>query len=249
MKSIVIKFIPNVSDFSKYRRLPQKNRTVAQSQVKALVESFKRFGACASTIIVIKTNAFGKKARYYIADGQHRIEAAEITKESMDVKIIELTDDTTLNVTQFIATLNNNAKAWSTINFLKAFASNGLAEYQMMLDIKEKTKLTITDLLYIFMGNGGAKENKLFKGGEMKFADKNKSIKVLASVLSVKDILPNKSFIRRNLIKAFNVVEDCKAMAEAIKKAVEKGVDFSENEQEFKKQIENLQKKQFLKVA
>jgi len=171
MKTIVIERINDVTDFSRFKRLPNKNRTVAKNQVKALVESFRRFGGGASTIIIIKTYAFGKKARYYIADGQHRIEAAELINETMDVKIMQLSDDTTLNVTQYIATLNNNAKAWSTINFLKAFADNGLVEYKLMLDIKDTTKLSITDLLYIFMGNGGTKENKAFKSGEMKFAD------------------------------------------------------------------------------
>lgn len=236
-ESVLVKFIPNVTDFSKFKFLSNQNRKVDEGQVKKLVDSFTQFGVAGVTIIVIKSAAFSGKDELFIGDGQHSINAAKRLGLPIDVKIIKLVDDSPLQVTKFIAALNNNSKAWSTNNFLTAFSNNGIREYKKLANVKSEHGFTITDLLYIYLGNGSTKENKMFKNGTLKFIDENDSDNLMQAVASVKNVIPNKAFTRRSLYKVMRIAKDYKKFAKAIQEVAKHQEaacsQFSENEQEF----------------
>ncbi len=217
--SITVKVLTNVSDFSAYKSLKESNRDTNETHIKKLMESFVQYGTGGVVVTIVKTSAFSGKNELYTADGQHTIIALERLGMSATVIIVRLVEDTPLKVTQYISTLNNNAKAWSTNNFLSAFASNGITEYKKMSNFKAEHGFTITDLLYIFLGNGGAKENKLFKSGTMKFIDEKDSTKLMNAVVKVMNVIPNKAYCRRSLYKVMRVAKDYNKMAKAILKA------------------------------
>jgi hypothetical protein len=252
-QSVLVKFIPNVVDFSKYKFLSEQNRKVDEGQVKKLMDSFEMFGVAAANMTVIKSAAFSGKDELYIGDGQHSMVAAGRLGIGLNVSIVKLVNDTPLNVTKYIATLNNNSKAWSTNNFLTAFSNNGIYEYTKLAAVKREHGLTITDLLYIYLGGGSTKENKMFKGGVLNFIDEKDSDKLLKAVVKVKNVIPNKAYVRRSLYKMMRMAKDYDKFAKAILVAAEglkiAQTKFSENETEFTEHLIRIYQQEFKKMA
>ena len=243
--SKLIGHTPNVTDFSKYKTLEGINRETTESNIKALEASFKEFGTASTNVTVVKTKAFNGKWEFCVVDGQNTIKAATNLGIGVNVVTVQLTDDTVLNVTKFIARLNNSAKAWSTNNFMNAFAGNGIYEYQELSRIKKESKLTITDLLHIFMGEAGTKENKAFKTGALKFIDEADSKVLLECATLLKTVVPNKAYIRRALYKVMRMSGDYEKLTKAIVTSADGFTIFPENEADFYKVIVQIYEKAF----
>jgi len=223
------------------------NRKIEEDQVKTLMTSFKRFGVARAIITVVRSRAFTGTYEYYIADGQHSLIACKRLDLPFNVIIIELENDTRLEVTQYIATLNNSNKAWSTKNYLKAYCDNGIFEYVKALKVINETGLTVTDFEFIYLGSGGTKEHQSFKNGLMKFPNEADSDKLLEAVMMVKPHVPNKAFARRSLYKVMRMTDDYNKFAKVIVRAsialAENEAKFSENEEEFLNHLIKLRNK------
>jgi len=249
VKSRLVEIIEDVTNFKKYKCIEDKNRKPKEEHIKTLMDSFRIFGTASAVVRIIRTRAINGVLGDYIADGQHSIKAAERLSLGLTVIIVELVEDTALNITQYIAMLNNNSKAWSTNNFLGAYSSNEISEYKIFDRLKKQHGLTITDLLHIFLGGAGTKENKLFKSGELKFDDCEDSMTMLEAVVSIINVIPKKSFCRRSLYKVMRLAKDYKRLAKAILKAAvcleTAEAKFSENEFEFHDHLIKIYKKEF----
>jgi hypothetical protein len=233
----LVDFIKCTNDSLKAKKLVGVNRPTNEEHIKALMVSFAMFGTARVVITLIRTRAFGGQYEYYIADGQHSLIACTRLGMPFSLSIIELDEDTKINVTQYVAALNNTSKAWSTKNYLQAYCDNGIREYQKAVKIIAETGLTVTDFEQIYLGGGGSKEHKSFKNGTMKFVNETDSDKLLDAVMMVKPYVPNKAFARRSLYKVMRMTADYKKFAKVIVKAAkalaESESKFSENEEEF----------------
>jgi hypothetical protein len=241
-QSNLVKVLTNVTNFSKYKVI-DTNRPTKEAHVKRLVESFKCFGTSAAHLKVVQTRAISGKLEHYIADGQHTRIAAERTNLPLTVFIVELLEDTAFNVTQYIAMLNDTSKNWSSGNYVKAFSGNEISEYKLFNDTMTETGLKATDLLQIFLNTTTTKE---FKSGAMKFPDVDDSLELLKATKMVKEIIPNKAFVRRSLYKVFRMAKDYKRMAKAIINASKHpAFKYSENEQELYNQLILIYRSEF----
>lgn len=234
------------SEYLKYKELQQRNRKKTETHIKVLMESFAMYGTAGARVIIIKTKAINGKTEYYIADGQHSIVAASRLGLTLSVFIVELYEDTMMNVVKYIALLNNNSKSWSNNNYVNSFYD--VTEYKIFADIINSTGLTISDLLHIFLG-GTEKQHKVFKSGTMKFPNVEDSKLMVNATLLVKPYIPNKSFARRSLYKIFRLAKDYNRMAKAILKTAEHlklaQSKFSENEQEFYNHLMEIYRAEF----
>ena len=244
--SVFIEFIPNCTELTKYKFLKGINRETKDPRVSIIVDSFKKFGTGSAVVTVIKTTAINGKVEYYVADGQHRLLAAQRLKLPINILIVELTLDTKLNLTKYISVLNNTSTGWSATTYLDSFKENGIREYTMLNELKTKTGLTMTDLLFIFIGSNN---RKAFTSGEMKFINENDSLELLDSVMMIKNAIPDKAFVRRSLYKIMRLCKDYKRMAKAILKTAEAlktaHSKFSENENEFYEHLVKIYKSEF----
>ncbi len=244
--SVFVEFLPNCTDFSKYKLLKGPNRITRESHVNKLVESFKKFGSGSVVITVVKTRSISGKVEYYIADGQHRFLAAQRLELSVHVLIVELLSDSKLNLTKYIATLNNTSASWSPKIYMDSYQSNGIREYIIMSELKTKTGLTMTDLLFIFIGSNN---RKVFTSGEMTFVNEADSMELLDAVMLVRNAIPDKAFVRRSLYKIMRLCKDYNRMGEAILRTSEAlkiaHMKFSENESEFYDHLVKIYKAEF----
>lgn len=244
--SVFIEFIPNCADLTKFKFLKGINRNPIDARISVIMDSFKQFGSGSATITVVRTTAINGKVEYYIADGQHRLLAAQRLKLPINVLVIELTIDNKLNLTRYIATLNNTSTGWSASTYLDSFKENGIREYSLLNELKNKTGLTMTDLLFIFIGSNNRKS---FTSGEMKFINESDSMVLLDSVMMIKNVIPDKAFVRRSLYKIMRLCKDYKRMSKAILKTAEAlktaHTKFSENESEFYEHLVKIYKSEF----
>lgn len=246
----LVEVITNTNDYDKYPTLPNLlNRPKTETHIKVLVNSFMDFGTAGAIIRVLKTRAITGKTEFFTVDGQHTIVAAKRLNLPITIMVIELLEDTTLNVTKYVAALNNSSKAWSTKNFLQSFAANEISEYKVFKNVMESEGLKLTDLLHIFLGGAGATENKLYKSGEMKFLNIKDSEELLFAVIKIKVVIPNKAYIRRASYKILRLSKDYNRMANAILKAAkhlkEANSKFSENEIDFYTHLTEIYKSEF----
>ena len=245
-----IKVEKNVTDFSQYSRFEKLNRALDNSHIKKLVESFKEFGTVSAKVIVIKTSVFGS-VTYYIVDGQHTIEAVKLAGLSVDVKIVEMENETIAGVTRYIAVLNNIKKGWSNQNYLRAFVANGKHEYIVFNNLIKAHKLTVTDLMNIFVGKA---DHKNFKEGTMKFSNEADGMNLLKAFITIKGMIPSKAFCTRNIPKVLrrDGNTNYKPFVDAVIRANKGGYKFSENEKEFVSEITQIMDMSYgnsLKVA
>lgn len=243
--SILLEVLTNVTNFDNYKLL-DFNREVSKNNVKNIVESFKKFGSAGARIIVVKTKSITGKSELFVVDGQHTIQASLETGLGVTVCVVELTNDTLLNIVSYVAALNNKRKSWSNNNFLFAFKGIGQDEYSMFDKFIKDEKLTITDLLYIFLGGAGQLENAMYKDGSMKFQNIDEGLRLITCLKEVRDILPNKAFLRRAFYKVIRTTTNYEKFVKDIKKSK---ITFSENELEFFSQLVEVRNGKILKVA
>jgi len=223
-----IAFVGSTMDYKKYLTSAVANRRIRRYHVKELEQSFIKFGTAAATIIVVKTSCINGKTEYFIADGQHRVLAASALNLPLNVVIVELVNDTKLNLVKYVAELNSVCTKWGNITYMEKYAECDQNHFALISEVKRTSGLTITDLCNIF--GGSESELKAFKQGQINIADIDDSMVLLEAVKMVKHLLPNKAYSRRSVIAIFRMAKDYHKMAKAIIKAVNSGFVFTENQ-------------------
>jgi len=235
-----VAFIPSTMDYQQYLTSIVANRKIRKAHVKMIEESFKKFGTAAATIIVIATKCITGKKEYFIADGQHRVTAASRLNMPLNVVIVELINDTKLNLIKYVSELNSKSKQWNTATYLEKFAECGQDNFAYFTELKQTTGLTVSDLCNIFVGSASSIALKEFKEGTINIADVEDSECLLEAVMLVKNLVPNKAFSRRSLYTIFRTAKDYKKMAKAIIRAANSGFTFAENESELLNQFKAI---------
>jgi hypothetical protein len=221
------------SDYSMFKLL-SFNRSINKNHVRTLVESMRKNGFT-GVIQVVKTKIFGKLG-YYILDGQHRVEAAKQLGLKVKFEIVELkTKEVIIN---FLSDLNTSSFTFTASHFLNAWADMGIREYVKIKEVINNTGFQLTPVLeaYLFCSS-----QKSYRKGEMTFPNEEESDKIIEQMIDTNRFLPTKAFCRRALVKVMaNKKYNHKKMIPAIKDYIRLVGKFSENERDYKKELERL---------
>jgi hypothetical protein len=106
-----------------------------------------------------------------VIEGHHRIKTAKMLKQkTIPVYIVDWIDtkDTTEHL-DCIINLNNGNKAWTKLDYLKAFAKEN-NDYKIVYDayLNNLNNVSVGNIINCFFGNCN---NKIFKKGECKIKD------------------------------------------------------------------------------
>lgn len=249
-KAILVQTLSNVKGDQGYKFLEGLNRKPKESHIKSLVNSFNEVGTDGVIIKVIRTKAFCGKIEQVLADGQHSYIACIRLNVSFTVQIFEMEEDSKENIRNYIALLNNVKRGWSNEIYLTSYSDdNNATEYKVFERVMSESGLKITDMLYIFLGSAGNKENYMFKKGNLTFLNYDDSMELLNATLKVLKVIPNKAFTRRSLYKVMRVAKNYDKLANAIVKTSEElkslNAKFSENETEFLNHITRIYQSEF----
>jgi hypothetical protein len=210
------------------------NRRIDKNHVKILVESMRKNGFT-GVIQVVRTNLFGKY-ELYIADGQHRVEAAKQLGLAVRFEIKEI--KTKEKLVKFVAELNTSSKTFSASNFLNAWSDLEIPEYMKIRDVIKNTGFQLTPVLEAYLFSSRQKE---FRNGEITFPNEKESDVIIQQMIDTNRYLPTKAFCRRTLVKVMsNKKYNHKKMLSAIKDYIRLVGSFSENETTYRKELERL---------
>ena len=243
LKTSLVKMIAETTDLKEFKTLADLNRPLNKTHVNHIKEKFEIFGTAGATIIVVETRSNGGKLERYVADGQHRRLAAIELDLPLNVTIVKLDDDTTLNLMKYISILNNTSKGWNNEQYLTSFANCGGGAYKKLQKVMAESKLKTTDLHYIFLEND-TKLNKAYKNGDLtELPNEEVNMKLYHAVMKVYAYIPNKAYTRRALYRSMRLTDNFNKFATAIVESAKQGNGgFSENETDFFKQLEKIRK-------
>lgn len=195
-KNFKVVYTTNLNQF----RFVDTNRNYAnkqsQNRIAEIAKSMKTNGVLPIPIIVT--------SKFYIVDGQHRVEAAK----KAGLGVYYLVNDSIPNTPRaiFIAAqiINKHAKVWGKKDYIHGFAELGYESYEMLEQFSQKFPMfSITEQI-MFLRNSGTDSVDKSKFAEGKFEVKNlkKAEELASKVLELKEVFKgyNKSVFVRTLL-------------------------------------------------
>lgn len=155
------------------------NRRVKEPHVKSMIKSVETIGIQRS-INVINTKAFTGKSTLYTADGQHLTRGIlNIPDEQLKGHFVVFvnTIDSINKIIPFVSLMNSTAKNWALDDYLNAWVTHGLKDYEYIKTIKITTGYSLSGIIEAF-SNKPATGNTDFKSGVFK-ADKASGKKII----------------------------------------------------------------------
>jgi len=181
-----VSYVHMSTDYNEFHFLPF-NRKVTKKHVMELVVSMDRHGVTSFPTIVI-TNCIDGTLRKWIVDGQNRFEALKYG--SRPILYTVTTANSKKEIVRLIADLNKTSRRWVTRNFLEAWYSLDIEDYNVLKNSLERTKLPITLLFEIFTNQDRKSATVSFQNGEFEISDKEKSLLFIEHILSIKKYVP-----------------------------------------------------------
>ena len=149
-------------------------------------------------ILVFPSEIAGK---YYIADGQHRLEAARGNGVEVFYKISE-------NITlEDIVRMNAKRRQWTTKDYMESYIQQGNVEYQKLKDFSEKYGITISNAAEILTGQSHGVWSE-FKAGTFKVIDMEKAEEVALILHLLRPYTENGAWRDREFIRAVRRASD-----------------------------------------
>jgi hypothetical protein len=213
------------------------NRNIDKPHTNKLVESMKKHGF-KGVVQIIKTEFIDGTMKYYVVDGQHRIEAAKQLGIEIKFELTEL--NSKMETAEFIAELNTSAKSWGTANFLDVWSSLKIEEYLKLTAVQKETGFQLTPLLeaYLFTSNQSD-----YRKGKMTFPNEAHSDTIIKQMVDMNKYMPCKAFCRRAMVRVMrNPKYNHKKMLVAVKNFVTLIGGFTENEKGLKAELDKLVK-------
>lgn len=140
-----------------------------------------------------------------VLDGQHRLEAAEITQENIFYLFRE---NTSLHT---VAKVNTNTERWKAKDFINCYKEQGVEDYDVLDAFLRKNNfpftLTVSLLQTGKCAEGGLKNIDQFEKGEFKCLHLEKATQLSRAVHKLKAY---DGFLKRNFIVAVSRIVDAK---------------------------------------
>lgn len=110
-----------------------------------------------------------------VIDGQHRVEHAKMAGASVTYIIIPGLDE------KDIVRMNTTQKPWNLLNYIESFANQGIESYVTLLELKNKNKIGISELVSIAddKSHHNVGQRERVKNGNFQFFNLNKTISFL----------------------------------------------------------------------
>lgn len=165
----------NIFSSSNYKQFHkfEFNRKTSKKHSRRIADSIRRNGIT-SYPLIIYTDIIDGEPKYYIVDGQHRCEAFEIlglpiwftlyTKRSPG-------PTTMYDLVRLVSDVNNTSKPWNIHQYLLAWKSLKIREYEKIYLKRKEVNLPINILLQSYSGHSRKRAITDFVDGKYKMLD------------------------------------------------------------------------------
>lgn len=174
-------------DYHEFHLLPF-NRKVVKKHVLEIIESIRNFGVL-SFIIIAETDCIDGKMKKWIVDGQHRFTGFK--SEGLPILYTKVEVFTKEEMVRLIAKLNCTSSNWSLKNYLDAWSSLHVYDYDFLRKKYKDTKLPLTLLIQICENKASIKSaQSSFLDGTFRVYDEKQAIKYIDMLVLTQKYLP-----------------------------------------------------------
>lgn len=168
----------------------------SQKRIQQIAESMKTNGVLPIPVIVT--------SRFYIVDGQHRIEAAKLAGVGVYYIIDEKIPNTERGVFLAAQLINKFSQNWGKADYIHGFAELGYESYEMLEKFAQKFPQFSTTEQIMFLRNSGTDcvDKEKFANGDFVVKNLKKAEDLANHFLELKDIFKgyNKSVFVRTVL-------------------------------------------------
>jgi hypothetical protein len=173
------------------------NKPQSQNRIKRIAESMVQDGLMKVPIIVT--------TKFYVVDGQHRLEAAKIAGKGVWFIVDDTIQNTSKGIFDAARKFNRDMKEWSKEDYIHGFTKQGNQSYQMLEDFGKKYPMfSLTERIMLLMNSGTRYvEKKDFSAGKFVVGDYKKGEELAENILKLKPFFEkgyNKSVFVRTLL-------------------------------------------------
>jgi len=166
MKKPIALFFSSREDFDKKVNSMPFNRDGAV--MPYLVRSMNKSGFVVP-ILMIKTNLIDGYDKIYIVDGHNRATTALYLNIPFFGFLLPNKFSNIEELVTFVSDLNSSQKAWTNMDYIRAFAHVGKKEYLDLIQVKSKTPYSFTTVATILSTpNGRNAQSSNLKKGDFK---------------------------------------------------------------------------------
>jgi len=197
------------SNYSMFHYL-EFNRKIVWSHVYEIRDSIRENGIL-SYPLMIYTNIIDGIWKYWIIDGQHRFKAFELLGCPIRFTLYEKQSGepiTLYDIVRLVARVNNTARKWSIHQYLKAWASLNIEEYQAISSVYQKTRIPINVLLQAYSGKTRQRATVLFTAGEYTMADRENGQNYVKHLVALKQLTVRSTTVQSALLELFRQTPD-----------------------------------------
>lgn len=207
MKKTITIFFSSREDFDKKVNSMPFNRDGAV--MPSLVRSMNKSGFVVP-ILLIKTNLIDGYDKIYIVDGHNRATTALYLNIPFFGVLLPNKFSNIGELVTFVSSLNSSQKAWTNMDYIRAFAHVGKKEYLDLIQIKSKTPYSFTTVATILSTpNGRNAQSDNVKKGDFKITRLKEAQEVFkyAGELSKYKPLSNRMVLSLNAVMALEIFD------------------------------------------
>lgn len=179
--------------------------TIPQSQnrIKRIAESMKTEGLLPHPIVVT--------SKFYVVDGQHRLEAARIAGKGIYFFIDENIPNTSKEIFEAAKRFNRDAKPWSKGDYIHGYSVQGNESYTVLEEFGKKFPMfTLTERLMLLQNSGTKHSDKrAFADGKFNVVDVKTAEKWANYLLELKPYFEN-GYNKSNFVRTMLTIMEKK---------------------------------------
>lgn len=217
MKKPTAIFFSSREDFDKKINSMPFNRDGIVSA--RLIRSMNKWGFVVP-ILLIKTNLIDGYEKIYIVDGHNRATTALYLNIPFFGVLLPNKFSNVEDLVEFVSSLNSSQRAWTNMDYVRAFAHVGKKEYLDLIQVKSKTPYSFTTVATILSSpNSKSSKSESIKKGDFRITRLKEANEVFsyAGELSKYKPLTNRMVLSLNTVMSLEIF-DKKKFTEAYAK-------------------------------
>jgi hypothetical protein len=115
---------------------------------------------------------------------------------------------TVYDIVRLVADVNNTSRKWNLHQYLYAWQSLKVREYEKIKEVYSKTKITITTLLQAYSGMTRTKATDMFMEGTYTMEDESKGDQYIKYLAELKSFMPRNTMLYTALLVFFRKYEE-----------------------------------------
>ena len=185
MKQFKIVFTTNLGMFKYHTANRDFTTPESQNRIKRIAESMKSDGLLPHAIVVT--------SKFFVVDGQHRLEAARIAGKGIYFLIDETIANTAKAIFEAAKRYNRDAKVWSKADYVHGLAKQGNVNYQILENFRREYPMFSQTEAEMFLMNSGTRNvgKREFADGKFEIASFKKAEELAKNILKLKEYFPH----------------------------------------------------------